>query len=154
MEEMSFHNLSFIDLTLSSKWGKESIPIMSKCMKTSWNNGMRIAKKWIPLGEDPQTKDSLYFHRSYKEDSALGQTHRIYKMLHVYSTLVESSKSSVNYLQTWCDDTSRVFWLEARHCSDTLGDKCEDKERVWSMLEDLPKDSFFRRANKQICSLP
>jgi len=153
MEEMSYHKLNLKDLTLSSNWGQDADFMISKCMKTSWNNAMRVAKNWIPLGKDDETNDTLYFYKGYKQETKLGQTFRIYKMLQVYSTAIDSSKSQINYLQTFCDDKSKVFLLEVRYCPNTTGDKCEDRDRVWKMVEDLPRDSFFRKANDRICDL-
>ena len=75
-------------------------------------------------------------------------------MLQIYSRDIESSKARISYFQAFCDDQSKVFALEVRSCSDTVGEKCDEKQRVWQMIEDLPRDSFYRRANKRICNLP
>jgi hypothetical protein len=155
LETMSYMNLDFGDLTLSTRYeSNEYSGGKSKCMKKSWNEAMRIAKNWIPLDTNKDMGDKFYFHKSYKEDSKFGQSYRIYKMLQIYPREIESSKSAISYLQAFCDDKSKVFALENRYCSDTVGEKCDEKQRVWQMLEDLPKDSFFRRANERICNLP
>ena len=115
---------------------------------------MRIAQNWIPLGANKDMGDNFYFHKSYKEDTKFSQSYRIYKMLQIYPREIESSKSEIIYLQVFCDDKSKVFFLENKYCSDTVGEKCKEKQRVWQMLEVLPKNSFFRRANERICNLP
>lgn len=155
LETMSYMSLDFVDLTLSTRYESNKYSRgKSKCMRKPWNESMRIAKNWIPLGTNKDMGDKFYFHKSYAEDSKFGQSYRIYKMLQIYPKEIGSSKSEIAYLQAFCNDKSKVFALENRYCSDTVGEKCGEKKRVWQWLEDLPRDSFFRRANERICNLP
>ena len=141
LEAMSYTNLNFKDLTLSTRYeSNEYSRSKSKCMSKPWNEAIRIAKNWIPLGTNKDMGDKFYFHKSYKEDSKFGQSYRIYKMLQIYPKDVESSKANIGYFQAFCDDQSKVFVLEVRNCSDTVGEKCDEKERVWQMIDDLPRD--------------
>ena len=155
LEVMSYSNLNFNDLTLITRYdSNEYSGSISRCIEKSWNEAMRIAYEWIPLGVEKKEGDKFYFHKSYKEDTKLGQTYRIYKMLQIFPREIESSKSATLYLQAFCNDKSKVFALENKYCTDTVGQECDEKQRVWQMVEDLPKDSFFRRANSRICDLP